>query len=148
MRWGGCRSALAGLLLLAACAPTLRVARPTPAVVDLGPRARVLSLVRVDDPSVLPLSNDATLDPNDQVIGVDFSGGMASVASQLNAVLGPAHLQFSSSGSTLRVLDDGTGGPAPSAPAAAAQPDSPERVEPTPLTPAASRRSTRTRRRR
>lgn len=70
---------------------------------------RQLSLVRVDDPSVLPLSNDATLDPNDQVIGVDFSGGMASVASQLNAVLGPAHLQFSSSGSTLRVLDDGTG---------------------------------------
>ena len=70
---------------------------------------RQLSLVRVDDPSVLPLSNDATLDPNDQVIGVDFSGGMASVASQLNAVLGPAHLQFSTSGSTLRVLDDGTG---------------------------------------
>jgi flagellar hook-associated protein 1 len=70
---------------------------------------RQLSLVRVDDPSVLPLSNDATLDPNDQVIGVDFSGGMASVASQLNAVLGPAHLQFSASGSTLRALDDGTG---------------------------------------
>jgi len=70
---------------------------------------RQLSLVRVDDPSVLPLSNDATLDPNDQVIGVDFSGGMASVASQLNAVLGPAHLQFSASGSTLQVLDDGTG---------------------------------------
>jgi flagellar hook-associated protein 1 len=70
---------------------------------------RQLSLVRVDDPSVLPLSNDATLDPNDQVIGVDFSGGMASVATQLNAALGPAHLQFSTSGSTLRVLDDGTG---------------------------------------
>lgn len=70
---------------------------------------RQLSLVRVDDPSVLPLSNNATLDPNDQVIGVDFSGGMASVASQLNAVLGPARLQFSTSGSTLRVLDDGTG---------------------------------------
>jgi flagellar hook-associated protein 1 FlgK len=70
---------------------------------------RQLSLVRVDDPSVLPLSNDVTLDPNDQVIGIDFSGGMASVASQLNAVLGPAHLQFSTAGSTLRALDDGTG---------------------------------------
>ena len=54
MRWGGCRSALAGLLLLGACAPTLRVARPTPAVVDLGPRARVLSLVRVDGPADSP----------------------------------------------------------------------------------------------
>jgi len=68
-----------------------------------------LSIVRVDDPSVLPLSNTATLDPNDQVVGVDFSGGMASVVSQLNAALGPtANLQFSNpSGSTLRVLDDG-----------------------------------------
>ena len=49
--WDGCggEDAVArsgGLLLLGACAPTLRVARPAPAVVDLGPRARVLSLVR------------------------------------------------------------------------------------------------------
>ena len=68
-----------------------------------------LSIVRVDDPSVLPLSNTATLDPNDEVLGVNFSGGMASVVSQLNAALGPsANLQFSNpSGSTLRVLDDG-----------------------------------------
>src|SRR6266567_2034861 len=68
-----------------------------------------LSIVRVDDPSVLPLSNTATLDPNDQVVGVDFSSGMASVVSQLNAALGPtANLQFPNpSGSTLRVLDDG-----------------------------------------
>ncbi len=68
-----------------------------------------LSIVRVDDPSVLPLSNTATLDPNDEVLGVDFSGGMASVVSQLNAALGAsANLQFSNpSGSTLRVLDDG-----------------------------------------
>ena len=68
-----------------------------------------LSLVRVDDPSVLPLSNNATTDPNDQVIGVDFSAGMASVTSQLNAALGSAGLQFSNTGSTLRVLDNGIG---------------------------------------
>ena len=68
-----------------------------------------LSLVRVDDPSVLPLSNNATTDPNDQVIGVDFSAGMASVTSQLNAALGSAGLQFSNTGSTLRVLDNGVG---------------------------------------
>jgi flagellar hook-associated protein 1 FlgK len=68
-----------------------------------------LSIVRVDDPSVLPLSNTTTLDPNDEVLGINFSGGMASVVSQLNAALGTtANLQFSNpSGSTLRVLDDG-----------------------------------------
>jgi flagellar hook-associated protein 1 FlgK len=68
-----------------------------------------LSIVRVDDPTVLPLSNNATLDPNDEVLGIDFSGGMASVVSQLNAALGAsANLAFSNpSGSTLRVLDDG-----------------------------------------
>lgn len=67
-----------------------------------------LSIVRVDDPSVLPLSNSSTLDPNDQVLGVDFSGGMASVVSQLNAALAGSDLQFANpSGSTLRVLDDG-----------------------------------------
>ena len=68
-----------------------------------------LSIVRVDDPSVLPLGNSATLDPNDEVVGIDFSGGMASVVSQLNAALGSGtSLQFSNpTGSTLRVLDDG-----------------------------------------
>ena len=76
---------------------------------DVGNVQHQLSLVRVDDPSVLPLSNNATTDPNDQVIGIDFSGGMASVTSQLNAALGSAGLQFSNTGSTLRVLDNGVG---------------------------------------
>ena len=70
-----------------------------------------LSIMRVDDPGVLPLSNTATIDPNDEVLGIDFSGGMASVVTQLNAALGgssSASLQFSNpSGSMLRVLDDG-----------------------------------------
>jgi flagellar hook-associated protein 1 FlgK len=70
-----------------------------------------LSIVRVDDPSLLPLANNTTNDPNDQVIGIDFSGGMASVVSQLNAALGSsAHLSFSNTGTTLTVLDDGAGG--------------------------------------
>jgi flagellar hook-associated protein 1 len=76
---------------------------------DAGNVQHQLSLVRVDDPSVLPLSNNATTDPNDQVIGIDFSGGMASVTSQLNAALGSTGLQFSNTGSTLRVLDNGVG---------------------------------------
>ena len=68
-----------------------------------------LSILRVDDPGILPLSNNATVDPNDEVLGIDFSGGMASVVTQLNAALGvSASLQFSNpSGLTLRVLDDG-----------------------------------------
>jgi flagellar hook-associated protein 1 FlgK len=70
-----------------------------------------ISIIRVDDPSVLPLKDSATIDPNDRVIGVDFSGGMSSVVSQLNAALGGASIQFSNpSGSTLRVLDDGASG--------------------------------------
>ena len=76
---------------------------------DVGNVQHQLSLVRVDDPSVLPLSNNATTDPNDQVIGIDFSVGMASVTSQLNAALGSAGLVFSNAGSTLQVLDNGFG---------------------------------------
>jgi flagellar hook-associated protein 1 FlgK len=69
---------------------------------------RQVSIVRVDDPAALPLSN-AGANPNKQVIGVNFSGGMASVVSQLNSALGTANLQFSNPvGSTLRVLDNGT----------------------------------------
>jgi flagellar hook-associated protein 1 len=68
-----------------------------------------VSIVRVDDPAALPLSN-AGGNPNNPVIGINFSGGMASVVSQLNTALGGAHLQFSNpSGSTLRAVDDGTG---------------------------------------
>ncbi len=68
-----------------------------------------LSIVRVDDPAALPLSN-AGSNPNNQVLGINFSGGMASVVSQLNAALGSSNLQFSNtSGSTLRVLDNGSG---------------------------------------
>lgn len=46
-----------------------------------------ISLVRVDDPSVLPLSNDLTADPNDEVYGIDFSASPASIVAQLNTAL-------------------------------------------------------------
>jgi flagellar hook-associated protein 1 FlgK len=62
-----------------------------------------VQIVRVDDPSALPLPSQPGASP--QVIGIDFSGGAASVASQLNAALGQTHLQFSSpSGNTLQVV--------------------------------------------
>jgi flagellar hook-associated protein 1 len=68
-----------------------------------------VTIIRVDDPAALPLSNTATADPNDQVVGVNFIGTMGFVVAQLNTALGGAHLQFSNpSGSTLRVVDDNT----------------------------------------
>ena len=75
---------------------------------NLSGQQRTLTLVRVDDPEALPLPASATTDPNDQVLGIDFSGGMASVVSQLSAAFGTTGLQFSNPvGDTLRVLDDG-----------------------------------------
>ena len=65
-----------------------------------------VSIVRVDDPSALPLDETATFDPNDEVIGVDFSGGLASVATTLNALFN-SKVNFSTAGSTLTILDDG-----------------------------------------
>lgn len=69
-----------------------------------------VTLVRVDDPSVLPLKNTATADPNDEVIGVDFSGGLASAVAQLNTQFGGALTFSNPTGNTLEVLDDGGAG--------------------------------------
>ncbi|HEY6834135.1 MAG TPA: flagellar hook-associated protein FlgK [Pseudolabrys sp.] len=69
-----------------------------------------LTLMRVDDPSVLPLPNTATSSPNDKVVGIDFSGGMSSVWGQISAALGSTGMVASNpSGTTLRVLNDGAG---------------------------------------
>jgi flagellar hook-associated protein 1 FlgK len=67
-----------------------------------------ISIVRVDDPAALPLDDSATADPNDEVIGVDFSGGMAAVVAQLNAAYGSLFTFSNPSGSTLRA--DGISG--------------------------------------
>ena len=67
---------------------------------------RNVTIIRVDDPSLLPLSNDATAAANDTVIGVDFSGGLAAVAQTLNNRFN-GQINFSASGTTLRILDDG-----------------------------------------
>lgn len=74
---------------------------------NAGPTTQRITIVRVDDPSSLPLSNTLTSDPGDQVIGVSFAGGVAGAIAALNAALGP-DVQFDNpSGSVLRVLDDG-----------------------------------------
>lgn len=67
-----------------------------------------VTIVRVDDPALLPLENASTPNAKDRVVGVDFSGGMASVVAQLTTALGSTLLQFSNpGGSILRVTDDG-----------------------------------------
>ena len=67
-----------------------------------------ITLVRVDDPAALPLANTATATANDSVFGINFSGGMASVITQINAALTGTGMSASNpSGTTLEVLDDG-----------------------------------------
>jgi flagellar hook-associated protein 1 FlgK len=64
-----------------------------------------VQIVRVDDPAALPLPTPSATNPNLQVIGVNFSGGLGSVAAQLNAVLGSS-LQFSNpAAGVLQVLN-------------------------------------------
>jgi flagellar hook-associated protein 1 len=70
--------------------------------------AHQITIVRVDDPTALPLPNTAA-SPNDKVIGVNFQGGMASIVAQITAAVGNTNLQFSNpAGTTLRVLDNGS----------------------------------------
>ncbi len=65
-------------------------------------------VVRVDDTSKLPLDySDAN---GARVIGLDFSGGTASVASQLQDELGTGLIVTNPSGNVLRITDDGAAG--------------------------------------
>jgi flagellar hook-associated protein 1 FlgK len=65
-----------------------------------------LQVVDVSDSSALPLSNAPNANP--QVLGVDFSGGMSSVVSQLNAALNANGISFSNpSGNTLNIVGAG-----------------------------------------
>lgn len=75
----------------------------------LSGQQRKVSIVRVDDPNALPLSRDATADPNDEVIGVDFSGGLAAVAAALTAHFNGQVVFSNPAGTTLRITDDGAG---------------------------------------
>ncbi len=66
-----------------------------------------VTIVALGPGGALPPQPPANAD--NQVIGVDFSGGLGSVVSQLNAALG-TNLQFSNpSGSLLQVLNNGGG---------------------------------------
>jgi flagellar hook-associated protein 1 FlgK len=70
--------------------------------------SRQITFVRVDDPSVLPLTDAATANGNDKVVGIDFSSGMASVWSQISNALSATGIASSNPvGATLRLVDDG-----------------------------------------
>jgi flagellar hook-associated protein 1 len=72
--------------------------------------ARTITLMRVDDPSALPLSDSTTTNPNDKVFGIDFSGGIGTILGQINSALANTGMVASSvSGTTIQVLDDGAG---------------------------------------
>ena len=46
-----------------------------------------VTIIRVEDPSVIPLKNEVTGDPNDTVIGVSFYGGVAGAKASLQSAL-------------------------------------------------------------
>lgn len=68
--------------------------------------AQTFTIVGVSSASALPLSSSVTSNYTGTVIGVDLSGASGTIASQLNTALNSANLQFSSSGSTLTVLNN------------------------------------------
>ena len=66
-----------------------------------------VTIIRVDDPSVLPLANTATADPNDTVIGINFNQPIANIVADLNAALPAAVVVSNPAGNVLRFVDDG-----------------------------------------
>jgi flagellar hook-associated protein 1 FlgK len=67
---------------------------------------RTIDFVRVDDASMLPLPTGTG---TTKTIGIDFSGGMADVVSQINDTLANTGMSVSNAGTVLQFLDDGIG---------------------------------------
>ncbi|HEV2517221.1 MAG TPA: flagellar hook-associated protein FlgK [Devosia sp.] len=73
-----------------------------------GGAEKTVRVLRVDDTTKLPVDY---VDANGaRVIGLDFSGGAAGVASQLQNRLGGGLTVSKPTGSTLRIMDDGVSG--------------------------------------
>jgi len=71
---------------------------------DSGNTQHTITVVALGAGGSLPLQTSPS-DPNDQIIGVNFSGGMSSVVSQLNAAFG-SNVQFSNpSGTVLQAVN-------------------------------------------
>lgn len=69
---------------------------------------KTVRVLRVDDTSKLPL--DYTDANGARVIGLDFSGGTAAVASQLQGKLGSGLSVSNPSGTNIQIVDDGASG--------------------------------------
>ena len=70
---------------------------------SVGGAAKTLTLVKSQSGAAAAAATSSG--PN--VVGVDFSGGLASAVSQIGTALGSAFSVSNPSGSTLRILDDG-----------------------------------------
>ncbi len=68
---------------------------------------RTITFLRVDDPSQLPLPNSATPNTNDTVFGIDFTNGMADVATQIATALGAGFTVTNPAGNSVQIVDDG-----------------------------------------
>jgi flagellar hook-associated protein 1 FlgK len=69
-----------------------------------------ITIVKVTDPSALPLSNTATANPNDTVVGINFNQPMADIIADIQAALPASVVVTNPSGDTIRFLDDGAAG--------------------------------------
>ncbi|MEP3046018.1 MAG: flagellar basal body protein [Roseibium sp.] len=77
-----------------------------------------VTLMAVDDPSLLPLDNSATTDPNDTVVGIDISSGtpatyITNIITELGAAGLNTGLQVANDAGNLRILGDSTALPNP-----------------------------------
>ena len=85
----------------AACRPAIRCSSPIPIPAMSSTRSRSW---RWAPAAALPLQTSPS-NPNNQIIGVNFAGGMAAVVTQLNAAFG-TNLQFSNpSGTVLQAVN-------------------------------------------
>jgi flagellar hook-associated protein 1 len=76
---------------------------------DSGNTQHTITIVSLGQGGSLPLQTSPS-NPNGQIIGVDFSGGLGSVVTQLNAAFG-SNLQFSTpSAGTLQVVNANASG--------------------------------------
>jgi flagellar hook-associated protein 1 len=75
---------------------------------DSGNTQHTVTIEALGPGGTLPLQTSPS-NPNNQIIGVDFSGGITSVVSQLNAALG-ANLQFSNASGALQVVNASASG--------------------------------------
>lgn len=102
-------------------------------VTPAGTQSR-FTFVRVNSAAALPLPPSAGGDANNTYVGIDFSGGIGSVVTQIQAAVGPG-FTVSNAGATLRIVDDGAAATR-DVRALTASPTNTALSNPTPLPPA------------